>query len=128
MDVLSSRILLRPTDLDRSHRFYRDVLGLAIAREFGSGDHHGIAFFAGSSLIEVSGHGDAASRAGIALWLQVRDVHDEVQRLAALGHHIDRRPQQEPWGLVEAWISDPDGIPIVLVQIPADHPLRLDRR
>ncbi len=35
MDVLSSRILLRPSDLDRSRRFYRDVLGLAIYREFG---------------------------------------------------------------------------------------------
>ena len=30
MNVLSSRILLRPSDLDRSRRFYRDVLGLAI--------------------------------------------------------------------------------------------------
>jgi catechol 2,3-dioxygenase-like lactoylglutathione lyase family enzyme len=28
MDVLSSRILLRPGDLDRSRRFYRDLLGL----------------------------------------------------------------------------------------------------
>ena len=35
MDVLSSQILLRPSDLDRSRRFYRDVLGLAIYREFG---------------------------------------------------------------------------------------------
>jgi catechol 2,3-dioxygenase-like lactoylglutathione lyase family enzyme len=25
--VLSSRILLRPSDLDRSRRFYRDLLG-----------------------------------------------------------------------------------------------------
>src|SRR6266516_4783235 len=32
VDVLSSRILLRPTDLGRSRRFYRDVLGLAIHR------------------------------------------------------------------------------------------------
>jgi catechol 2,3-dioxygenase-like lactoylglutathione lyase family enzyme len=28
-------MLLRPSDLDRSRRFYRDVLGLAIYREFG---------------------------------------------------------------------------------------------
>jgi catechol 2,3-dioxygenase-like lactoylglutathione lyase family enzyme len=32
--ILNSRILLRPSDLDRSRRFYRDVLGLAIYREF----------------------------------------------------------------------------------------------
>jgi catechol 2,3-dioxygenase-like lactoylglutathione lyase family enzyme len=35
VDVLSSRILLRPGDLDRSRRFYRDLLGLAICRELG---------------------------------------------------------------------------------------------
>jgi hypothetical protein len=26
------------------------------------------------------------------------------------------------------WIEDPDGIRIVLVEIPADHPLRRDQR
>jgi catechol 2,3-dioxygenase-like lactoylglutathione lyase family enzyme len=36
VDVLSSRILLRPSDLDCSRRFYRDVLGLAVCREFRS--------------------------------------------------------------------------------------------
>ena len=30
MDILSSRILLRPSDLDRNRSFYRDVLGLAV--------------------------------------------------------------------------------------------------
>ena len=42
MDTLSSRILLRPSDLDRSRRFYRDVLGLAIYREFGPPDDPGV--------------------------------------------------------------------------------------
>jgi hypothetical protein len=32
VDVLSSLILVRPGDLHRSHRFYSDVLGLAIYR------------------------------------------------------------------------------------------------
>jgi len=35
MEVLSSRILLRPADLGQSRHFYRHVLGLAIYREFG---------------------------------------------------------------------------------------------
>jgi len=41
VDVLSSRILVRPSDLDRSRRFYRDTLGLAIYREFGPPDDPG---------------------------------------------------------------------------------------
>jgi len=32
------------------------------------------------------------------------------------------------WGLTEMWIQDPDGIRIVLVEVPADHPLRRDPR
>jgi catechol 2,3-dioxygenase-like lactoylglutathione lyase family enzyme len=54
MDVLSSRILVRPSDLDRSRRFYRDVLGLAIYREFGPPDYAGVVFFLGPGLLEVS--------------------------------------------------------------------------
>ena len=53
MEVLSSRILLRPTDLVRSHRFYRDTLGLAIYREFGPPEHRGLVFFLGGGFLEV---------------------------------------------------------------------------
>jgi catechol 2,3-dioxygenase-like lactoylglutathione lyase family enzyme len=45
VDVLSSRFRLRPSDLDRNRRFYRDVLGLAVYREFGPPDNHGVVFF-----------------------------------------------------------------------------------
>lgn len=37
MEILSSRMLLRPTDYQRSLTFYRDTLGLAIAREYPGG-------------------------------------------------------------------------------------------
>jgi catechol 2,3-dioxygenase-like lactoylglutathione lyase family enzyme len=47
VDVLSSRILLRPGDLGRSRRFYRDVLGLAVYREFGPPEDPGMVFFLG---------------------------------------------------------------------------------
>ena len=47
MDVLSSRILLRPGDLGRSPGFYRDLLGLAICREFGPPDDPGVVFSPG---------------------------------------------------------------------------------
>ena len=37
MEVLSGRVLVRPTDPARSTAFYRDVLGLAVYREFPGG-------------------------------------------------------------------------------------------
>ena len=55
MEVLSSRILIRPADLDRSRRFYREVLGLAVCREFGPAGDPGVVFFLGQGLLEVSG-------------------------------------------------------------------------
>ena len=128
MDVLSSRILLRPSDLARSHRFYRDVLGLAVYREFGPPDDPGMVFFLGPGLLEVSGHAAAPPGRSVMIWIQVRDVRAERTRLAAAGVRIIREPAMEPWGLIEMWIEDPDGIRIVLVEVPADHPLRRDSR
>lgn len=46
------------------------------------------------------------------------------RELAERGVEILREPRQEPWGLIEMWIADPDGTRIVLVEIPAEHPLR----
>jgi predicted enzyme related to lactoylglutathione lyase len=128
MEILSSRILLRPADLDRSRRFYRDVLGLAVYREFGPAADPGVVFFLGQGLLEVSGHGPGPSGAPVMIWLQVRDVRAEHRRLAAAGAGILREPAAEPWGLTEMWIQDPDGVRIVLVEVPAGHPLRRDPR
>jgi catechol 2,3-dioxygenase-like lactoylglutathione lyase family enzyme len=110
VDVLSSRILLRPSDLDRSRRFYRDVLGLAIYREFGPPDDPGVVFFLGPGLLEVSGHAAGPPGHSVMIWIQVRDVRAEHARLAAAGVPIIREPVTEPWGLTELWIQDPDGI------------------
>ena len=64
----------------------------------------------------------------MSLWLQVRDVAVEHQRLGRLGVEILRPPVEEPWGLIEMWTEDPDGTAIVLVEVPAGHPLRRDQR
>jgi catechol 2,3-dioxygenase-like lactoylglutathione lyase family enzyme len=47
MEILSSRVLLRPRDLERSLRFYEDTLGLAVYRERGEGRTHGVVSFLG---------------------------------------------------------------------------------
>jgi catechol 2,3-dioxygenase-like lactoylglutathione lyase family enzyme len=124
MEVLGSRVLLRPTDLARSHSFYRDTLGLAIYREFPGG----LVFFLGNGLLEVSGRATEPPGDAIALWIQVRDLRAEHRHLADAGVTILREPRREPWGLKEMWIADPDGVRIVLVEIPDDHPLRRDQR
>ena len=96
MDVLASRILVRPSDLDRSRRFYRDVLGPAIHREFGPPDDPGVAFFLGPGLLEVSGHTAGPAGRSVMIWIQVRDVHAEHARLAAAAVPIIQGPPPNP--------------------------------
>jgi hypothetical protein len=82
MDVLSSRVL-HPTDPERNRMFHRDVLGLAIYREFGSGPDRGTVFFLGGGFLELSGRAAAPPAPGMALWLQVRELAAARRELAA---------------------------------------------
>ncbi|MFD5271853.1 VOC family protein [Streptomyces sp. NPDC058335] len=122
--VLSSRILLHPTDPERSRAFYGEQLGLPVYREFGTGPERGTVYFLGGGFLEVSGRAQTPPDPAVRLWMQVPDVTTAHEELTATGVRIVRPPVKEPWGLVEMWIADPDGTPIVLVEVPADHPLR----
>ncbi|MEU2623146.1 VOC family protein [Streptomyces sp. NPDC007157] len=122
--VLSSRTLVHPTDPERSRAFYGEQLGLPVYREFGTGPERGTVYFLGGGFLEVSGRADAPASPAVQLWLQVADAAAAHEELVAKGVGIVRPPVKEPWGLVELWIADPDGIRIVLVEVPADHPMR----
>lgn len=117
-------MLLRPTDLARSQRFYGETLGLAIYREFGEDPHRGVVYFLGGGYLEVSGRSDQPAGPNMQLWLQVRDVDAAARELEGAGVTILQPPADEPWGLREMWIADPDGVRIAVIEVPADHPLR----
>lgn len=84
----------------------------------------GVVFFAGAGLLEVSGSAGAAPSEALRLLLQVRDVHEERRRLARAGVWIEAEPERKPWGLIEMTVRDPDGLAIVIVEVPPDHPQR----
>ena len=123
MEVLQSRVLCRPVDYERSVAFYRDVLGLHIFREWASGT----VFFIGGGLLELSRSAGPVTDDKLSLWLQVRDVDAEFKRLETAGVAVVEAPVDEPWGLREARIRDPDGLLLVLVEIPPEHPMRSGR-
>jgi catechol 2,3-dioxygenase-like lactoylglutathione lyase family enzyme len=124
MEVLAGRVLIHPTDLARSTAFYRDVLGLGVFREFPGGT----VFFLGGGYLEVSGRAAGPAAGGVQLWMQVRDLVAVHLELAAHGVTVLREPRREPWGLDEMWIADPDGLRIVVVEVPPEHPMRRDPR
>lgn len=123
MEILSSRVLLRPADFERSVRFYGDELGLHVYREFPGG----VVYFLGGGFLELSRTAGPVAGDKLSLWLQVRDVDAAA---AALGGVVEvvEAPVDQPWGLREMRIRDPDGLLLVLVEVPGGHPLRRDPR
>jgi catechol 2,3-dioxygenase-like lactoylglutathione lyase family enzyme len=152
VEILAARVLLRPVDLARTLSFYRDVLELAVYREFPGGT----VFFLGGGYLEVSGQATAADAKSAAasqraaateerasaggrpsdaepdeqvrLWIQVRDLATAYSTLLDRGATVVRPPRREPWGLDEMWIVDPDGLRIGIIEVPPQHPLRRDPR
>lgn len=123
MEILASRVLLSPCDFEVSRRFYAETLGLAVFREF----RGGVVFFLGGGFLELSRSGPPVTDDKVGLWLQVRDLDAAFAGLPA-GAPVVEEPALKPWGLREARLRDPDGLLLVLVEVPADHPLRRDTR
>lgn len=128
MHVLSSRVLLRPTDIDAAVDFYEQRLGLVRYREWGTEPHRGIVYFLGGGFLELTETPPDRPRPpapdGVRLWLQVADAGAACAELAAAGVEIVEWPDRKPWGLIEAVVHDPDGLELVVIETPIDHPLR----
>jgi predicted enzyme related to lactoylglutathione lyase len=115
---------VRPTDFERSFRFYTESLGLHVYREGSSGSTRCVVFFLGGGFLELSGSSRTGASENIGLWLQVRDVDAVGHELKNAGVDIIEVPTDKPWGLREMQIRDPDGMSIVIVEVPETHPLR----
>jgi catechol 2,3-dioxygenase-like lactoylglutathione lyase family enzyme len=125
MEILASRFLLHPTDLDRSLRFYEQTIGLAIYREWGTGPSRGVAFFlGGGGLLEVSGGSPQPPSEATELVLQVRDLGATRAFLVERGVMPEAEPELKPWGLLEMTARDPDGLALIFVEVPPEHPRR----
>lgn len=128
MHVLATRVLLAPSDFDRSVDFYEHRLGLARYREWGAPGWRGVVYFLGGGYLELSEGATARPVSGVRLWLQVADAHAAHDELVNAGITVAEPPERRPWGLVEMVLEDPDGLQLVVVEVPEDHPLRRDTR
>jgi catechol 2,3-dioxygenase-like lactoylglutathione lyase family enzyme len=130
VEVLSSRLILVVEDLARSRRFYEDVLGLRVYREYGAdGVVTGVVYFLGGGFLEVTQGSSQADDGAVLsrrvrLFLQVPDLEAEAARLVDAGVSVRKERGRMPWGLEEMWILDPDGFEVRLVEVPSEHPLR----
>ena len=123
MEVLASRVICHTQDVTGLRRFYEDVLGLRVYREYGrEGRVTGVVFFLGGGHLELAEA--ASSSPPFTLWMQVHDVTAEAKHLRAAGVDLLQDARRMPWGLIELWVRDPQGNQLGIVEVPPEHPLR----
>ncbi len=102
---------------------------MAVYREWGPGPRPRAVFFLGGGLLEISGpSGRAGDGAAPPVPPSARPARRaRAPRRAALGVPIEQEPAVRPWGLFEMVVRDPDGMALVFVEVPPNHPLRASR-
>jgi uncharacterized protein len=63
-----------------------------------------------------AGHLRQSDVPGVQLYVQVRDIHASVAQAAELGATVKQEPFDVPSGPTIAWIVDPEGNALTLVQ------------
>ena len=124
MEMLSSRVLVRPANFERSFQFYTEALNLHVNREWGSDSTRRVVCFLGGIFLKLSGSSEAPRSEKVSLWLQVRDVNAAGRELEDPVVDMVEAPVDKPWGLREMRVQDPEEVSIVLVQGPKEHLLR----
>ena len=114
METRLNLIVIRATDLARSHRFY-EALGLQFTREkHGSGPEH-LAGELGSVVFEIYPRGSGPATVGVRLGFQVASVEAAVSAVHQLGAEVATPPAAGPWGW-RAVVVDPDGMRVEVSQ------------
>jgi len=102
-----SHLFVHVRDLERTRRFYADLLGLAVLME-----HPGYLRLGGAEGFhigfEVRDDGEVGA-AGVEIVIRVDDVDAAHRRLTGSGVVFQTAPEDQEWGARHAWLTDPDG-------------------
>ncbi len=106
-------------DVERSVRFYRDLLGFKLIEDF---RFEGASVYArlrapggdGTIALHQAGPGASLSSDGVRLYFEIRELDDFCRKLQAKKFYITQLPRMMPWGWRHAYLNDPDGHEISL--------------
>jgi len=101
-------------DMQRSLRFYRDLLGFEVAYAFPAEGEPEFASLEveGGGSIGISTADQPVQAATTAIWLYCDDVDAAIGELREAGVPIVAEPADQPWGERVGSVADPDGYKI----------------
>ena len=113
-------------DLERSLRFYTEVLGIPLkhrAPDYAqlATENTRLALYTRDAMSRTLGRPLARpdpDAPGCEIGFLVSDVAAAFETLTSLGAHPVQKPTQRPWGQRTAYLRDPDGHLIELAQPP----------
>ena len=107
---------LTVNDIERSVKFYTDVLGFVVIEQMTDGAVlQGALLKAGVCTVGLSQDDWAKGRdrkkgEGVRIWCRTaQDIDAMAARITAAGGQIDEAPKNQPWGVHSLSVKDPDG-------------------
>jgi catechol 2,3-dioxygenase-like lactoylglutathione lyase family enzyme len=116
---------LEPTftvnDIERSLRFYTDVLGFIVIEQMTDGAAlQGAVLKAGVCTLGLSQDDWAKGRdrtkgEGMRIWCTTaQDIDKLAKRITGAGGQLDEEPKNQPWGVRSLSVKDPDGFRLTI--------------
>jgi predicted enzyme related to lactoylglutathione lyase len=110
------------SDLERSVRFYTDVLGFIVGERFTDdrGAARGVMLKAGTCQLGLSQDDWAKGRdrqrgVAVRIWCTTaQDIDELAARIKARGGKLTQEPKDESWGGRSLSIDDPDGFHLTI--------------
>jgi uncharacterized glyoxalase superfamily protein PhnB len=108
-------------DVEKSLAWYRDVLGFAVEQTWkDAGKVVGVSLMAGDVSFMIGQDDwkkgrDRKKGEGFRMFcLTTNSVDALAERIEARGGKLDHRPQDQPWGVRDISLTDPDGFKITI--------------
>lgn len=111
-------------NLEKSLAWYRDVLGFGVEELWKNDDGKvmGVSLKAGDVSFMIGQDDwkkgrDRKKGEGVRIYCETqKNVDDLAKRIEAKGGRLDQRPTDQPWGVRDISLTDPDGFKITIAR------------